>query len=175
LTGEGAERSTAVGGFLDRVIETARTAGDELLPDSIEALQFALNRNKDMPLRAKRKGQAFLAELQAKLKTWEKSQRASSAATIDVGSVTDKLLSEAPSLAGGKLVVAIIAGANDDQLRAGHRAVRDPDIASDTVDAVHGVVAVDELGRDRVRLLARGRLPLNWVRVVSPLRRCWRI
>jgi len=72
----------------------------------------------NLPLRAKRRGQTAVAELQARLRMWEKSRKAASGASIDAGAVADKLLDAADSLGGGKLVVTDVPGASDDQLRA---------------------------------------------------------
>ena len=70
-----------------------------------------------LPLRDKRKGQAAVAELQAKQKAWEKAQAQQSAAKIDPAAVAAELIARATDLSSGKLIVSDVPGANDDQLR----------------------------------------------------------
>jgi alanyl-tRNA synthetase len=118
LTGLAASAASNSAREIDQAIAKARSVPETDLAQTINALQKQLGA-ENLPLRAKRRGQAAIAELQAKQKTWEKSQQKSAGASIDIGSISDKLLSEAsPVGGGGKLVVAEIAGANDDQLRA---------------------------------------------------------
>ena len=84
---------------------------------AITALQKQLT-PENLPLRAKRKGQAALAELQAKQKAVEKAQKQSSASGVDVSGISAKLLAEAEIVGAAKLVVADIAGADAEQLMA---------------------------------------------------------
>jgi alanyl-tRNA synthetase len=69
-----------------------------------------------LSLRAKRRAQAAVAELQGKLKAWEKSQRAASGAGVDPVAAATSLLSDAQPLGPGKLIVGSLNGAAHEQL-----------------------------------------------------------
>ena len=74
---------------------------------------------ENLPLRAKRRGQAAVAELQAKQKAWEKSQKAVRRRRRRRRRASPASCStSAEPLGRGKLVVGEIAGAGDDQLCA---------------------------------------------------------
>src|SRR5205085_9035217 len=80
---------------------------------------------ENIPLRAKRKAQAAVAELQTKLKSWEKAQQKASAGTgVDAVAIAGQLLDAAQPLGPGKLVVGEIAGAGNDQLLSAMDSVR---------------------------------------------------
>ena len=84
---------------------------------TIIAIQKAAERPKSFRSRAKRRGQAAVAELQAKHKAWEKSQeRKRAAIDVDIVAIAS-ICSRGAKLGGGKLIVAEVAGATDDQLR----------------------------------------------------------
>jgi len=117
LTGDAARDARAVERRLDELAERARKAPESELTTHLAELSKALAA-PNLPLRGKRRGQAAVAELQAKLKAFEKSQKASAGAGLDVGAVAAKLLAEAEPLGGGKLVVAEVPGAGADQLLA---------------------------------------------------------
>ena len=102
---------------LDRAIESARTAPDEQLITAIGELNRLLA-VPNLPLRAKRRSQAAVVELQARQKAFEKSQKQSAGPAVDAVAVAAKLLSDAEALGPGKLIVGEIAGASDDQLRS---------------------------------------------------------
>src|SRR5206468_1462538 len=117
LTGDAAKSANAAAAELDRQVEQARKSAEADLPQAIAALQKAVGGN--LPLRAKRRGQAAITELQAKYKAWEKANKASSSASkVDAVAIAAELLAAAPTLQGGKVVVGEIAGATDDQLRS---------------------------------------------------------
>ena len=91
LTGHSAKfgRSRAEG--VEQLITISRSADEAQLPVLAGMLQRELAEPK-LPLRARRRGQAFLAELQAKQKAFEKSQRSATPA-VDVPSVSLRLVS----------------------------------------------------------------------------------
>src|SRR5205823_6104997 len=101
---------------LDEQMVMARVTTEDRLPQTLNALQKQLGA-EGLPLRAKRRGQQAIAELQAKHKAWEKSQRASAGSGIDPSAAADRLLGDATALGPGKLVVGEIAGASDEELR----------------------------------------------------------
>jgi alanyl-tRNA synthetase len=96
---------------LDLELYLARAASEAQLPQVINALQKRLGA-ENLSLRAKRVGQAAVAELQAKQKAWEKSQQKPSGATIDVAQVAAGLLNN------GNVIVESLGNVSDDQLRS---------------------------------------------------------
>jgi alanyl-tRNA synthetase len=116
----------------------------------------------ELPLRAKRRGQAIISELQQKYKTWEKSQK-SSATAIDVASVASDLLKN------GNVVVAAIDDANDDQLRAVMDSIkkRSPSfaamLAASDGNKISFVAAVSD------DLIAKGLKAGDWIRETAKI------
>ena len=122
LTGDAAERAASVAADLDAQIAAARSAGDDALPSAVASLQQAATAD-GVPLLARRRAQAAVAELQARQKSAEKTRRAASSAdapVVDVAATADALLASAEPLPGdaGRLVVADVPGASADQLRS---------------------------------------------------------
>ena len=163
LTGPAASEASNVATQLDAQLGRARSMPEPELPQAINALQKQLGA-ESVPLRAKRRGQAAVAELQAKHKAWEKSQRASSGAAIDVGAVSAKLLAEAEALGSSKLVIGEIPGASDDQLRSAMDSLKKKSpshgilLASAADGRVNFVAAVSD------DLIAKGLKAGDWVR-----------
>jgi len=124
LTGAGAADSLKLAGELRSAVEKARSAVGADIPTGTTAVQKLLASSTSggpvLPLRAKRAAQAAVTELQAKFKAFEKQQAKSGGAAggVDVAAVAGDLLARATDLAGGKVIVAEIAGASDDVLRA---------------------------------------------------------
>jgi alanyl-tRNA synthetase len=116
LTGDGARDARAVGGRLDQLIESAKKTAEGDVSQPIAEVNKLLA-SPNIPLRAKRRGQAALVELQTRQKAWEKTQRQTSS-SVDAVALAGEFLSRAPDLGGGKLIVGEIAGASDDQLRS---------------------------------------------------------
>jgi alanyl-tRNA synthetase len=123
LTGLAASAASRTAADIDTEITRARSAPEAQLAQTIASLQKKLG-GDNVPLRAKRRGQAAVAELQSKQKAWEKSQKQSSGATIDVAAASAKLLAEAEALGPGKLLVGEVAGASDEQLRGAMDSLR---------------------------------------------------
>src|SRR5262249_20156414 len=123
LTGLAASAASKVAENLDSAIDSARKSPDVQLAQGISAIQKILSA-PNVPLRAKRRGQAAVAELQTKLKALEKSQKQSAGATIDIAAISSKLLAEAEALGGGQLIVGEVAGASDEQLRGAMDSLR---------------------------------------------------
>jgi alanyl-tRNA synthetase len=117
LTGGAASAARSYADQLDAAITRARSVPDSDLRDAVASIQKLLAAD-NLPLRAKRRGQQAVADLQARLKAHEKSQKHSAGGNIDVAAVSAKLLAEAEPLGPGKLVASEIPGASDDQLRA---------------------------------------------------------
>jgi alanyl-tRNA synthetase len=119
LTGEGARQAQQLAGTLDTLLERARSLPEQDLPGAIQLIQQQLAL-PGLPLRDKRRGQVQIGELQARYKAWEKSSKATGdgGGTFDSSAVASRLLEQAAPLAGGKLIVAEIPGASDEQLRS---------------------------------------------------------
>jgi alanyl-tRNA synthetase len=154
---------------LEIAIENARSVPESELGQVIGALQKNLGAER-VPLRAKRRGQAAVAELQAMLNAWEKSQKQSTAVGFDFAAILYPLLADATPLgpdaqaAQGKLIIAEIPGASDDQLRAAMDSLKKklPShailLASSADGKVSFVAAVSD------DLIAKGLKAGDWVR-----------
>jgi alanyl-tRNA synthetase len=110
-TGEAAKQSLQIEKDVLDCAAKAQATPEAQLPAALNALQKQLGTER-LPLRAKRRANAVIAELQQKYRAWEKSQKSSSAANIDVSSVANDLASKGP------IVVASIDGASEESLRA---------------------------------------------------------
>jgi alanyl-tRNA synthetase len=109
-TGESARGSFAAERELELAVIHAEKMPETQLPAALNAIQKHLA-GEGIPLRAKRRALGIVSLLQSKHKAWEKSQKSSGGA-MDVAAVATGLLDK------GKIVVASIDGASDDQLRA---------------------------------------------------------
>jgi alanyl-tRNA synthetase len=123
LTGPGASAAMEQAKAIDLAIDKARAVPESELPQTINALQKQLGAD-NVPLRAKRKGQAAVAELQTKQKAFEKSQKQSAGSGIDAVAIAAQLVAEAGALGPGKLIVGEVPGASDEQLRAAMDSIR---------------------------------------------------
>ncbi|MGA2441865.1 MAG: alanine--tRNA ligase, partial [Tepidisphaeraceae bacterium] len=117
LTGESATAVESAASRLESAIARARQVADADLSAAIAELQAAVA--APLPLRAKRRAQAAIVELQTRNRAYEKSSRAQSGGGgVDAVKAAADLLAQAPALGAGKLVIGQIAGATDDQLRS---------------------------------------------------------
>ena len=168
LTGDAAKVATEAAHALDGQIELARKAADAELAPHIAALQKAVA--GALPLRAKRRGQAAIGELQSRQKTFEKANRSQSAGGgLDAVAVAAQLLEIAPTLGGGKVVVGEIAGASDEQLRAAIDSIRKkaPSHGVLLAAAVDGKVSFVAVVSDD--LIARGLKAGEWIREAAKI------
>ncbi|HTW93279.1 MAG TPA: alanine--tRNA ligase, partial [Tepidisphaeraceae bacterium] len=116
LTGDAAKSAAESARQLDKQISQARQSPDADLAPHIAAIQKSLAAG-NLPLLAKRRAQTIVAELQSRLKAFEKSAKPAGAAQFDTASVAADLLAKAADIAGAKIIVAEIPGATDEQLR----------------------------------------------------------
>jgi alanyl-tRNA synthetase len=116
LTGPAARNAQKNTRQLDENISKSKAVADAEIATAISELTKMLSM-ANLPLLAKRRGQAAVAELQARQKAFEKSQKSTGGSGIDVASIASKLVDEAEAVGNGKVIVAEIAGANDEQLR----------------------------------------------------------
>jgi alanyl-tRNA synthetase len=166
LTGSAASAALSQSTELLNAIERARALPDAELAHAIPALQKQLGAAETLPLRAKRRAQSAVAELQAKLKAWEKTQQKASGAAggVDAVALATQLLDGATMLGPGKLVVGEIAGAGNDQLLAAMDSLRKKAgsialmLASATDGKVNFVAAVSD------DLIAKGLKAGDWIR-----------
>jgi alanyl-tRNA synthetase len=118
LTGLAASAASSVAKQLDDAIAKGKSVGDADLKDAIANLQKLLAA-ENLPLRAKRRGQAAVAELQAKQKTAEKAaQKQAGGSNADAVARAGELLAGAPQLGAAHLVIGEILNAGSDQLFA---------------------------------------------------------
>ncbi|HET6248185.1 MAG TPA: alanine--tRNA ligase [Tepidisphaeraceae bacterium] len=113
LTGDAARQAVTAGREIDRLIEQGRRAPDEIVQPIIASLQDAITAT--VPLRAKRRAQAAVAELQSRHKAYEKSHKAAGGG-LDVAALSSALLEKSTPLGPGKLVVGEVPNAPTDQL-----------------------------------------------------------
>jgi alanyl-tRNA synthetase len=163
LTGDAAKQAADVAKEIDGQIERARAAKDEELAPLIASLQKTITGT--VPLRAKRRAQAAISELQARAKAFEKSNKSQAGGgKIDVGNAASGLFESAASLGPGKLIVGEVPGVANDQLlavadslkkKAGSYAVM---LASASEGKVNFVAAVSD------DLVAKGLKAGDWLR-----------
>jgi alanyl-tRNA synthetase len=161
LTGEAAaaveSAATRVEGLISRQIPDAELAS------VIAELQTSLA--SPLPLRAKRRAQATLTELQSRQRTLEKAARAQpGGGGVDAVKIAGELLAKADSLGSGKLIIGQIAGASDDQLRSAIDSLRKKSpshailLASSDDQKVTFVAAVSD------DLVAKGLKAGDWIK-----------
>jgi alanyl-tRNA synthetase len=167
LTGDAAKQAIAAGRDIDRQIEQGRRAGDDSLQPIIASLQKSIT--GIVPLRAKRRAQAAIAELQSRNKAFEKSHKAQSGGGPDVATLSASLLESAVPLGPGKLIVGEVADAPTDQLlslvdslkkRAGSYGVL---VVSANEGRVNIVAAVSD------DLVAKGLKAGDWLRETAKI------
>jgi len=111
FTGDQAASSQKLAQELASEVEGARIAPDNLLQSKIQVIQ-KLTASDGVPFIAKRLAQAAVAELQAKQKAFEKSQKKQSG--FDGRAISEQLVQQA----AGPTVVGHVAGASSDDLRS---------------------------------------------------------
>ncbi len=118
LTGDAARELRARDQSVEALAKDAPVKADAELAPVIASLQKSIAAG-ELSLRARRRAQGVIAELQDRFKKWEKANKAQSGTKIDAGDVAGRLLESAPALGpAGKLVVAEVPGAAQDQLLA---------------------------------------------------------
>jgi alanyl-tRNA synthetase len=168
LTGAAASTATAQSREMLASIDCARGLPESELPATLNTLQKQLG-GEGISLGAKRRGNAAIAELQGKYRAWEKAQQKSAGSAIDVASITADLLEKSETRGGGKIVVAAIDSANDEQLRAVIDSVkkRSPSfaamVAASDGTKVSFVAAVSD------DLIAKGLRAGDWIRETAKI------
>jgi alanyl-tRNA synthetase len=119
LSGDAAGSLAAVGKEVEDLIAKSAKTPDQDLQPIISRLQQLIG--LPISLRAKRRAQAEIAALQARYRAYEKQAAKSEtpgAGKLDAAAEAGKLIAGATDLAGGKLIIGQIAGANGDLLRS---------------------------------------------------------
>ncbi len=166
LTGDAAASIESAATKVDSII--ARKTSDADVPATIAELQTAVA--APLPLRAKRRAEAAIAELQARHRAFEKSNRAqSSSGGVDAVKVASDLLAQATPIADGKLIIGQIPGATDDQLRSAIDSLRKKSpthailLATSDDQKVTFVAAVSD------DVIAKGLKAGDWVKQVAAI------
>jgi alanyl-tRNA synthetase len=161
VTGPAATAAAGAARAADATIATAKSAADDQLSPLIAALNTAVT-GGTLPLRAKRRAQAAVLELQARQKAHEKSAKKSTG--TDAVAAAAELLAAAPSIGPGKLVVGEIAGATDDGLRAAVDSIKSksPSYGVMLAAAIDGKVTFIAAVSDD--LIAKGLKAGDWIR-----------
>jgi alanyl-tRNA synthetase len=164
LTGDAATAIESSASKVDSIIN--RKTEDADLPATIAELQTAVA--APLSLRAKRRAQAAILELQARQRAIEKSNRAQSGGGgVDAVKIASDLLAQAGPIAGGKLIVGQIPGATDDQLRSAIDSLRKKTpthaiiLATSDDQKVTFVAAVSD------DVIAKGLKAGDWVKQVA--------
>jgi alanyl-tRNA synthetase len=163
LTGLAASAASSAARELDAAIAQGKSAPDADLRDAIATLQKLLAAD-NLPLRAKRRGQAAVMELQARQKAAEKSAKKDAGGNVDALARAGELLARAEPLGPGKLVIGEILGAGQDQLFAAVDSLKKKSashgilLGSASEGKVSFVAAVSD------DLIAKGLKAGDWVR-----------
>ena len=168
LTGDAATQSLAIAAALDAQIATARQSPDADLQSHIAALQKSVTGN--LPLRAKRRGQAAIADLQSRSKAFDKANKShSSASNVDAIAIAADLLEKAPTIGGSKIIVGEIPGATDDQLHSAIDSIKkkSPSHAVLLGSATDGRVSFIAMVSDD--LVAKGLKAGDWIRETAKI------
>ena len=113
VTGVAASAATAAAASADALIAKSKSALDAEASTYITSLNQTIAAG--LPLRAKRRAQTAVAELQSRAKAFEKSNKATPAAGgIDLAAAIASLVSQSTA----PLFIGELAGATDDQLRS---------------------------------------------------------
>jgi alanyl-tRNA synthetase len=168
LTDEPARNAWKSAAELDSLLEKAKATPDGESAPIIAEINQRLS-GSALPLGAKRRGQAALAEIQARFKAFEKSSKSQPASGVDPVKVAAELLAHAPSLAAGKLIVGQIPGATDDQLRTAMDSLKKKSPSHAILLASAGEHKITFIAAVSDDLIARGLKAGDWIKQVSAL------
>jgi alanyl-tRNA synthetase len=164
LTGDAARTAREAGKKIDELAARAAKMPDSELQGLIVAINSAVAGGV-LPLRAKRRAHAIVGELQARLKAFEKSKAGESGGgKVDAVGISRQLLSAAPPLGTGKLIVGEIQGASDDQLRSAVDSLKKQSASSAILVASRENGKVTFIAAVSDDLIAKGLKAGDWVR-----------
>ena len=116
LTGALAKEALTQTQVIDALIGQGRDTSEANLAQVIAALQKSLA-GANIPLRTKRRAQAAIADLQERVKKWQKGQQGDRGEGKGESGVGEALLASGESVGGVTLIVGKLADANADTLR----------------------------------------------------------
>jgi alanyl-tRNA synthetase len=116
-TGDVAKQVLAANAEMDALLARTTKTPDAELATLLQEVQQSLA-SSPLGLRTRRRGQAAVTDLQSKIKAYEKAQKQSSAAAVDVSAIAESLLASATPIGPGQLVVGDVPDAGTDQLLA---------------------------------------------------------
>ncbi|HEV2296644.1 MAG TPA: alanine--tRNA ligase [Tepidisphaeraceae bacterium] len=164
LTGPAASAADAVARELDTAIARAKSLSDSELKEGIASIQKLLA-TEDLPLRAKRRGQAAVAELQARQKSAEKaSKKESGGSNADALARAAELLASAAQLGGANLIIGEIPSAGSDQLFAAVDSLKKKSPCHAILLGAAGEGKVNFIAAVSDDLIARGLRAGDWIR-----------
>ena len=116
LTGEAAAAARSAAEEASALVERSAQADAAAIPTFIASLQKATA--GVIPLRAKRRAQAAIADLQARQKAADKAARAAGGSRLDVAVIASALLDRSDAVGAGKLIVAQLEDGGPEQILA---------------------------------------------------------
>ena len=168
ITGEATKKAIEHVAVMDAAIAIAQKSPDEKLADALSNLQKLIAAG-NLPLRAKRRGQAAVQDIQSRIKAFEKAKKAAASSSIDAAAIAHSLLEKAPVIGGGKIVVGDISGASDDQLRGAIESLKKK---SPSIGVLLGAVTDGKISFIAVvsdDLIAKGLKAGDWIREVAKI------
>jgi alanyl-tRNA synthetase len=164
-TGDAAKRVQAANDALDALVAKGAKTPDNELSALVQEIQKSLAASP-IGLRAKRKAQQAITDLQTRIKAYEKAQKQSAATSVDVAGIAEKLLSAATvSVAAAKVVVGEVPDATAEQLGAVADSLRKRAGASYAIligSKADGKVSFVSMASDDV--IAKGLKAGDWIR-----------
>ena len=166
LTGKPASEAWSRAKRLEETITSSEQADENQIGAAITEINAQLAGGV-LPLRTRRHAQAAVNALQVRMKAASKSSK-SAGGGVDVIAIANELISAAPVIGDGKLIVGEIAGATDDQLRSAMDSIKKKATSSAIMLAAgsHGdaggkVTFVAAVSDD---LIGRGLKAGDWIR-----------
>jgi len=168
VTADAAAGVESAGQRVDGIIARAEKVTDAELPPIITEMQSLAA--APLSLRAKRRAQAAITQLQSRHRTFEKTQRTqSSGSGPDAVKIAGELLAQAPAIGDGKLVVGEIPGASDDQLRSAIDSLRKKSPSHAILLAASGDQKVTFIAAVSDDFVAKGLKAGDWVKQVATI------
>jgi alanyl-tRNA synthetase len=123
LTGRAALDASANGVEIGNLVNRIKTVADGEIDNLIEAFERTIV--GEISIRAKRRAQAAIAELQGRQKSLEKANKKRAGTSIDaILAAATALLDSAGDAGGAKVIIGELVGASDDQLRTAMDSLR---------------------------------------------------
>ncbi len=162
LTGDNAARARTLAIDLDASLKSAQSIDPASLGASIQQIQKQIALD-GTPLLARRRAQAAIVDLQARLKAYEKEQKKASVAQIDISAVAGELVAQSV----GGLVIARIDNLDNAQMLALFDSIRAKSPTHALMLASVADAKVQLLAAVSDDLIARGLKAGDWIRDVA--------